>query len=303
MGNFAFDADGVELHCGVLEIADGKQAVADFEVFEDRGGDGGDTDAFGGEEFKQGGVFDFGDNVGGEVLSFEPFFDGAAKDSVWCGEQQWLAFEGIGILIAEPIGVGLCANPGNAAFSQGVIIGFDADLGTGGAVRENQVGFVNGEVGEKVGEFAFVADELDFLGHAEDRFDQSKRDLFGKEVGDADCEGDDTVSLGAFEAFHEFLAGGEDFFGVVEDESADFGESEFATFAFVEFAADRFFELPELAADGGLGEVEFRGGAADAAFAGDVPEVQQVVVIQPIHRDAPGRSTKQGNTEAKVWED
>lgn len=52
MRDFAFNADGIELHRGVLEIADGKQAVTVFEVFEDGGGDGGDADAFGGEEFQ-----------------------------------------------------------------------------------------------------------------------------------------------------------------------------------------------------------------------------------------------------------
>lgn len=255
--DFSFDADGVELHSGVFEVSDGKQGIADFEIFKNGCGHGSNADAFSGEEFEQGGVFDFSDDVGGEVLSFEPFFDGAAQDRVLSGQQQWLAFEGIGVLVAEPISEGLCSDPGNAAFSEGVIVGFDADLGSGGAVGEDEVGLVDGKVCEEIGELSFIADELDFLRHSKDRFDEAKGDLLGEEIRDANCECDDTVSLGAFEAFHEFLAGGEDFFGVVEDESADFGEPEFASFAFVEFAADGFFELSELTADGGLGEVKF----------------------------------------------
>lgn len=33
--DFAFDADGVEMNRGIVEIADGKQFVVSFEVFED----------------------------------------------------------------------------------------------------------------------------------------------------------------------------------------------------------------------------------------------------------------------------
>lgn len=138
-----------------------------------------------------------------------------------------------------------------------MVVGFDADLRSDGAVGENQVCFVNGEVSEEVCKFAFVADELNLLRHAEDRFDESKGDLLGKEVGDADCEGDGSIGMSAIKALHEFLAGGEDFFGVVEDEKTDIGEQQFSAVAFVEFAADGFFELSELAADCGLGDAEF----------------------------------------------
>ena len=47
--------------------------------------------------------------------------------------------------------------------------------------------------------------------------------------------------------------------------------------------AERLLELPDLSADGRLGEPQLRGGARDAALFGDGPEVQQVMVVEPLH--------------------
>ena len=53
--------------------------------------------------------------------------------------------------------------------------------------------------------------------------------------------------------------------------------------AFEQLVADRFLQLPQLTADGRLGHVESLAGPRNTAFASDSPEVQEVVVVEPIH--------------------
>lgn len=285
--DLAFDTDGVEMDRDAVEIADGKQLIMSFKVFQDRGRYRSQPDAFSGEELQQSGIFDFRDNVRAEVLAIEPFLHRSAKHCVLGWKEQWLSVKRIRIIVAQTLSHSCCGDPGDAGFPESMIVGFDADLRASGAVGKYKVSLVYGKICKQLGKLAFVADELDFFRHAKDGFQQSKGYLFGQEVWDADGEGEGTIGLGTFQTLHEFLAGSKDLFGVLEDDSTDFSEPEFSAVALVEFAANGLFKLPELTADGGLREVQFGSGTADAAFACHGPEVKQVVVVEPIHGRVP----------------
>ena len=64
---------------------------------------------------------------------------------------------------------------------------------------------------------------------------------------------------------------------------ADVGEHERAAGALKQLLAELMLQGPNLAADGGLRQAQFFTGARDRALARDGPEVEQVVVIQPLH--------------------
>src|SRR4029077_9684591 len=51
--------------------------------------------------------------------------------------------------------------------------------------------------------------------------------------------------------------------------------------------ADHVLEPADLSADGGLGQTELGAGADDAAIPGDGPEVEQVMVVEPLHGTRP----------------
>src|SRR5437870_1036442 len=52
--------------------------------------------------------------------------------------------------------------------------------------------------------------------------------------------------------------------------------------------AESVFQGSDLAADGGLGQAELRAGTGNTALTRRRPEIEQVVVVQPLYRRAGG---------------
>lgn len=282
--DFAIGGEGVEGNEAVVGAAEDVEAVA---LEGDGGGGGGEDDkaaAFGGHDFHEGGVLEFGGDAGLEVAVAQPGFGGAAEGGVFGGEEGGGAVEGLRKIDLEFGGEGFGGAEQAAGFAEAVVKDADVDRAGGGLVGEDDVEAVSGELGDEVLGFALAADELEGAAEGEDGPENFVADEFGEGVGEADAQAEGGLEGAVVEGVHHFAAEGEDFFGVALGHEAGFGEDVFAAFALEEALAEGGFEFADLAGDGGLGDAEVGGGAGEAALLGDDPEVAQVVVIQPIWR-------------------
>jgi hypothetical protein len=75
----------------------------------------------------------------------------------------------------------------------------------------------------------------------------------------------------------------EDLVGIAIDRAAHVGELEPAADALEELLVERVLQRADLRADGRRREAELVARAADAALACGEPEVEEVVVVQPLH--------------------
>ena len=146
---------------------------------------------------------------------------------------------------------------------------------------------MKGEVRQQIRKFSLVADHLHLLRHAKDRFQQSESNLLWQKVWNSHRENQTAAGLLPFQSLHQFLTRGKNFFRVVKNHFSGFCQSQISAMPFVQFAAHRLLQLAQLSTDGGLRQMQRVGGLADAAFTSHRPEIQQMVIIQPVHVQAP----------------
>jgi hypothetical protein len=81
----------------------------------------------------------------------------------------------------------------------------------------------------------------------------------------------------------EFAAQRKNLIGVAVDEAPGVGERDRAARPLEEADLEGPLERPNLSADGGLREVQRAAGLRDAPLAGRHPEVEEMVIVQPVH--------------------
>jgi hypothetical protein len=86
-----------------------------------------------------------------------------------------------------------------------------------------------------------------------------------------------------FDHSYQFLPEQEDVVCILEHLSARFREFQTAAYTAEKLLPDRILQFMNLRAYGGLGPPQFCGRSGYTSFAGDSPEVQQMVVVQPVH--------------------
>ncbi len=225
-----------------------------------------------------------------DAVEVEELVEGAAEGGGTGGEEHGGAFEALGELLGVFGGEVFSTEEGDAGFAEEVVVGAELRAGADGDVGEDEVDAEGGEFSEEAVDFVFMGDDGAGGIHGEGGFEECGGDAFGDRVGDADVEFLGACVGSEFDGVEEFAAEVEDIVGVFEDELSDLGHDEGASAAFEEFFAEDFFEFVDLGGDGGAGEVEGFGGAGDAAFAGDGPEVHKVVVVEEGHRETPVRN-------------
>lgn len=292
------DGDGIETGLDVIGAADDGDVELAGDLVLDDGGDGEDAVAALAEGLEQGAVVEVADDEGVDALGVEPELERAADGGGVRGQEHGGGVEGAGKALGE-VGEFGSGEEGDAAFAEQVVEGADADGLGGGGVGDDGVELVEGEGGEELGEGAFAAGDVDVGGDVEGGLEEALGDELGDDIGDADGEAEVLAGGEAVDDVLELVAEAEDVIGVAQDGAADVGEDEAAALPLEELVAERLLEEFELGADGGLGEAEFLAGLGDGAGAGDGPEVEEVVVVEPAHarglrgegRDLTGKHT------------
>jgi tRNA A37 N6-isopentenylltransferase MiaA len=147
-------------------------------------------------------------------------------------------------------------------------------------VGQHHVEAVQREFREQGVELAFAADQPHLLRQVEHRFHQAVGDQLGQGIGNADGQAQRVRRIGfAQRGIHAF-AELEDLVGVGQRQAPGFGRHQAPALRRQQRLAQRLFEPGDLHADRLHRHAEAPRGARDTAFAGDDPEVAQVVEVQ-----------------------
>src|SRR4051812_16329929 len=108
-------------------------------------------------------------------------------------------------------------------------------------------------------------------------------DRLRQHVGDADDEPERPAARAPLDALQEFPAQREDLVRVSKRHLTRVGEDQRPPLAQEELLAEDLLEAMDLAADRRVSQVQLGARADDAAFLRHHPEVQKMVVVQPLH--------------------
>ena len=127
------------------------------------------------------------------------------------------------------------------------------------------------------------ADHVDRLIDQQGRFQQFVGDQLGHHVSDAHVQPPGSSRWSPPQRVLQFATNREDFIGIPKDGVAHLGQGEIATNLFEQLVPHRRLQPLQLGTDGRLSQQQAFGGPRHAAFAGDHPEIQQVVIVEPVH--------------------
>ena len=128
-----------------------------------------------------------------------------------------------------------------------------------------------------------AADDLDRLAEPERRLQEPPHQRRGQDVRDADDQPQRLAARPSLERVDELAPEREDLVGVAERDPAGLGEHEVAPPAGEQLLAQDLFEPVDLAADRRMRQAQLLARPDDAALLGDHPEVEEVVVVEPLH--------------------
>lgn len=156
-----------------------------------------------------------------------------------------------------------------------------AQVGVGGRALagQHQVQVVACQFAQQFLDLALVAGQAQVRG-VEHRPQQGVGGQFGNAVRQAHRQPYHRLGGGGADLLGQFLADLEDLFGAGEGGLAGIGQGHAAPGRAQQLVPQVLFQLAHLGADGLDGHVEPLGGAREAAFLGDHPEVVQVAVIE-----------------------
>jgi hypothetical protein len=203
------------------------------------------------------------------------------------GIQKRGPVEGTREAAAVPRRQGSTAEDRHAALAQQMAEAAHRDARGDRSIGDHQVERVEGEVGEEPAARSLPAHEMHRLPQPENRLEQPVGHELRNRIGDADGEAQRAACGPAAHRFRKLAAVGEDLVRVAVDGAAHVGQHERTPAALEEGLPELPFELTDLGADRGLREPQHGRGAGDAPLPGDVPEVEQVVVVEPLHGGVP----------------
>ena len=82
------------------------------------------------------------------------------------------------------------------------------------------------------------------------------------------------------ERIKKFFAGAENGIGVLEGHPAGFSQNQLTVLSDEEGLAEFIFQVAELNAECGLGDIHFGGGAGEAAFMRDGAKIAQMMIVE-----------------------
>ena len=109
------------------------------------------------------------------------------------------------------------------------------------------------------------------------------RNKLGDDIRHTNVELHRPAGCSTLERIDEFAPKRKNLIGVTIDDLPRFSELEVSADTRENLVPQRFFKGPDLRGDRGLLEIEAFAGGGDGSFACDDPEVEQVMVIEPIH--------------------
>ena len=126
--------------------------------------------------------------------------------------------------------------------------------------------------------------DLHRLGTVERRTQEAIHDQLGHGIRDPDREPRRPAGRPTLEGLEQFAAGREDLRRVAVDNATDLRQDERTPLTLKQALTERLFQQLELGADCRLRHSKLFGSARNPSLTHDGPEVQQVVVVERVHR-------------------
>ena len=142
---------------------------------------------------------------------------------------------------------------------------------------------MDGELGEQAVRLVLAADDAHRLGARERRPKQPVRDQLGHRIGDAHREAHRLPGRPALHRLEQLPSETEDLVGVAEHQPAHVREHEPPAGPREELLTQHGLERAQLGAHRWLGQPQLRRGARHAPMTRHDPEVEEVVVVEPLH--------------------
>ncbi|CUS37326.1 hypothetical protein COMA2_30215 [Candidatus Nitrospira nitrificans] len=178
----------------------------------------------------------------------------------------------------------------HARFAQGMTVGVFLDARGGWCVGDHQIRSMGHQIRQELAKFVFLADQASRPIQFQSRLEELGGQRFRDGVRDAhDQSGRMPVCL-AFDRVHELLTGRKDVFGVFEHQLSHLRQCEPSPCSDEQLLAQGIFQLTDLSADRGLSQAEFFARFRHGAVLGDGPEIQEMMIVQPIHAALFGKS-------------
>lgn len=162
-------------------------------------------------------------------------------------------------------------------------VGVLLDVGWGWCVGDHEIQSMGRQIGQELEQFVFLADQTGWSVQFQSRLEELGRQRFWNGVCDADDQSGRMPIHLPFDRIHQLLPGRKDVFGVLEHQMSHLRQRQPSPCSDEQLLAQGIFQLPDLSADRGLSQAEFFARFRHGAVLRDRPEIQEMMVVQPIH--------------------
>jgi hypothetical protein len=254
----------------------------------DDGGGDDEAHAILGESLEKRAIFDFRDDLGPDLVFFEPLVERSPDFYVRGRQEKRRIVERLRKI--APV-VRRCRAVGgedrDGRLADHVIVDARAVRRGGRRVRQHQIDAMQRQLRQQPVALVLVAVRPDRLAQTESGLQKLIDHELGQRVHDADVQTQAIGGLTTMERGGKLLAEAKNLVGVSEDLPSRLGQGQPAAVLVEELRADRLLERGKLAADRGLREAELLRGARDAALFGDDPKVMKMLIVQSAHTRSP----------------
>ncbi len=250
MGEASFGGDGVELALDLAGSPEDAESIAMDCLRGDDGGDGNESGCVSGGDLGESCIFKLGLRAGFNSGSAEPAFEFATQGAVLGRKQGGGTIEIPGKFALQLPCQFRHRTKRNIGGGEDLVKDLARDAGRGRFVREHDIKTMSVELGNEVGQFALVTDELHGGIVFEDRAKEVVTHQFGKGVDDPDMKAKGASAVAVFCRPKYFPAESENLLGISVDVPAEFGESQGPPAGAEKIFTKRLLEGLDLCADG-----------------------------------------------------
>lgn len=235
------------------------------------------------EDAQERAVLDLGDDVRTDVVGGQPLIERTAERRSRRRQEERRARERARKAAPDRADVRRRPEDRHSRFAEEVVERVHARPGPERRVRDDHVELVRRELREQRDGRPLRAEETDRDVERQRGREQPVRDQLRHLVGDADGEVEWPAGGTVPDRVEQLASEPEDLLGVAKDGAADVREDEPSALAPEQALVEDVLELPDLRADGRLGEPQLVRRLRDAPLLRGEPEVEQVVVVEPVH--------------------
>ena len=263
--------------------ADPPHAVEPADVVRDGGGRRKHVAGGLPDDGHQGRVLELADDARPDPHLVEPLLERAPQRAVRRRQQQRRVVQRRGEAPLQPRRERRRGEEGGVGLAEQVIEDLHRQVGGRRRVGDDDVERIARQLAHELLRVVLAAHHADGVGLLQRRPDQPVDDQLRHGVGHADGERHGALAGPSLERVDQVAADAEDVVGVLIHDAPDIGQRLHAPLPGEERLADGGLERPHLRADRGLRQVQLFGGLRHAALADDGPEIEEVVIVQPVH--------------------